>query len=174
MHYLYKALLTSPVVLFPLLGTANVDIKFQESAPKDRFTITNTSDCTLQNLLVTFDLTKTAGQLIFDTTADGEGVEVFQPFESRSNKMTLSQQAAVRDGQRSLTVDISELPPVSSVSFTIDVDDTLPQSELGMIRVAGSEMVGAIVSIDLEGAEGMSAVFDATSTASIPLSTCIE
>ena len=60
---------------------ANVEIKFTESAPKDRFVIENTSKCDLNNMTLEIDLSQSAGRLIFDTTATGAGVEVFQPFE---------------------------------------------------------------------------------------------
>ncbi|WP_372739865.1 hypothetical protein, partial [Neptunomonas sp.] len=53
---------------------ANVMVNYIEGAPKDRFVITNTGECSLQTVRVDIDLTNTMGGLIFDTTASGAGV----------------------------------------------------------------------------------------------------
>ena len=50
-----------------------VEIEFVESAPKDRFVITNIGSCALDELMIDFDLSQSAGKLIFDTTATGAG-----------------------------------------------------------------------------------------------------
>ena len=64
---------------------ADIVVNFVESAPKDRFVIENTGECEFENLVVEIDLSGSAGGLIFDTTATGAGVEVFQPFEVRGS-----------------------------------------------------------------------------------------
>ena len=63
------------------LARANVEVVFKESAPKDSFILNNESLCNFQDVLVKIDLSQSTGRLIFDTTASGAGVEVFQPFE---------------------------------------------------------------------------------------------
>lgn len=159
---------------------ANLQINFVESAPKDRFVIKNTGQCDLTNLTVEIDLSNSAGKLIFDTTATGAGVEVFQPFEVREGAIKLQSSDTVADGDKSLSVVIDELIADQSVSFTIDVDDTLPKSSLGQIRVAGSEMQGAQVRIltnDALAKEStsefaMQAAFSADKIATITLDSC--
>ncbi len=144
-----------------------LEVRFVESAPKDRFVIKNTNACELRDITIELDLTNTRGGLIFDTTADGPGVEVFQPFETRSGDVELMSSARVNDGDKTLTVKIGLLPMSEQASFTIDVDDTLTNSALGQIRVAGTEIENGVVllSADVHGA--LNAAFDETGVAMI-------
>jgi hypothetical protein len=128
---------------------ASIQVNFIEGAPKDRFVITNNSQCLLKALRVDIDLTNTAGGLIFDTTATGAGVDVFQPFEVASGDIRLNGKASINDGDKVLSVTISSISPRASVSFTIDVDDTMPNSERGMIIISDSEIQGGTVKITL-------------------------
>jgi len=146
---------------------ANVEIGFYESAPKDRFEIKNTGSCLMEALTVEIDLAKSAGRLIFDTTSTGAGVEVFQPFEVTKGNITLASEVQVKDGDSKLTLNIPSLASGSFVSFTIDVDDTLPASELGQIRVSSSEIKDGIVSISLEGKTPVSSKFGSNNKAII-------
>lgn len=134
---------------------ATIIVRFVESAPKDTFFIENVSDCTLGETTVTIDLAPSAGKLIFDTTESGAGVEVFQPFEITEGQMELIERDRVNDGDAELTLLLSNLLPQSRVGFTIDVDDTLAESDLGNIRVSGSEISGAVIRIS--GAESQTA-----------------
>lgn len=151
---------------------ANVNVTFVESAPKDRFVVTNAGDCGLQDLTVEIDLSDSAGGLIFDTTGTGAGVEVFQPFELRSGELALVSSESVKDGDVSLTVGIDTLPVGESVSFTIDVDDTLRNSALGQIRVAGSEIVGGVVKVSTAAKDTVSAEFGGDSKAVVLMPAC--
>lgn len=132
---------------------ANLQIKFVESAPKDWFAVTNLTNCVLSNVQMNIDLTRSAGKLIFDTTASGAGVEVFQPFEVRSGEIELISGDKVVDGDRTLAVLIASLKSGESASFTIDVDDTMTNSELGMIRVSKSEISGSEVLVSIGGGQ---------------------
>ena len=132
---------------------ANVHIKFVESAPKDWFAVTNLTNCDLKNVQMSIDLSNSAGKLIFDTTSSGAGVEVFQPFEVRSGEIELISSDQVFDGDRALTVLITSVKSGETASFTIDVDDTMTNSELGMIRVSKSEITGSEVSISIDGGQ---------------------
>lgn len=167
----------SSILFFLLLlagqtAQANVEVDFYESAPKDRFVIKNTGKCLLQDLTLEIDLTKSAGQLIFDTTATGAGVEVFQPFEVTKGNITLTSKASVKDGDTKLALSIPSLPSGKSVSFTIDVDDTLAVSELGKIRVTGSEIKNGMVRVNSTKQEPASALFGSDSKAIILQATC--
>lgn len=150
---------------------AALEVRFIESAPKDSFVITYNGETTLKDITLTLDLTSSAGNLIFDTTASGAGVEVFQPFELKKGNVNLSKaqhQSGVVDGEQTLILDISKLTPEDSISFTIDVDDQLTQSALGQIRVTSGEMSGAIVSITNQG-ETTSSAFNDNNIALIDL-----
>ncbi|NEQ55080.1 MAG: hypothetical protein F6K11_33980 [Leptolyngbya sp. SIO3F4] len=78
----------------------------------------------------------------------------------------------MNDGDSKLALQIVSLAPGNRASFTIDVDDTLPRSELGQIRVADSEISGAVVSITSGDAETIFAKFDNESTAQASLPAC--
>lgn len=148
---------------------ANLEVRFTESAPKDIFTVKNLGKCDLKEVLLEIDLTESAGQLIFDTTATGAGVEVFQPFEVRQGKMTLTSADNVQDGDTALALRIDQIAAGATVSFTIDVDDTLAKGELGNIRVSGSEIQGGSVRITSVNDDKAVATFGNTSKALIEL-----
>lgn len=139
--------LVSPVAATAQAATCGVDlqVRFVEGAPVDRFVITNRSDQTYPLSEVAFDLAASQGRLIFDTKSGGAGVEVFQPFVS-----TLAD-VDVRDGATGLRIPMDGLEGGTEVSFTIDVDDQLTASELGQIRVSGSEIAGAQVVFAMNG-----------------------
>ena len=165
----------STLVIFLLsmsLAQANVQVDFTESAPKDRFTIKNTGGCALNDLTLMLDLSNSAGKLIFDTTASGAGVEVFQPFEISKGDMKLISALTVNDGDTALSLSIPSLPSGEAVSFTIDVDDTLPQSELGKIRVTGAEIARSRLQVRVGAQKPVSAFFDKNSRATAVLAPC--
>jgi hypothetical protein len=98
------------------------------------------------------------GKLIFDTQNGGIGVEVFQPFQSADATLD------VADGAEGLRMPLSGLAGNASTNFTIDVDDRLTASELGQIRVSGSEMQGAVVTVAI-GSDNYNAAFDGSNMA---------
>jgi hypothetical protein len=110
--------------------------------------------------------------LIFDTTASGAGVDVFQPFEIREGDLKLVSSLEVNDGDTALSIAIPGLQAGSSVSFTIDVDDTLVSSELGMIRVTGAEIENARVNLRLGDQQPVSASFDSAGKALVEVPSC--
>ena len=159
-------------LLLSATAQADIEIRFSEGAPKDRFIITNQGECKISNLTLDLDLSKSQGKLIFDITAAGSGVDVFQPFEITEGKMKLASGATVKDGDSSLSLQIESINPGERVSFTIDVDDTLPVSSLGMIRVAGSEIQGGEVTIQSVEIPKTSAVFGNNSRAMVVMPKC--
>lgn len=164
---------TLPVILFGAqLAYANVEVVFVESAPKDRFVIKNTGECDLKDLILNVNLSKSAGRLIFDTTASGAGVDVFQPFEVVKGNLKLISSNKVNDGDKKLSLSIDSIKPKKSASFSIDVDDTLVQSELGNIRVSGSEIKNASVTINLNEKRPFTATFNSNGRALIALPPC--
>ncbi len=172
---MFKILTPAMCVLLIIMGQtalANVEVSFYESAPKDRFVIKNTGKCLLQDLTLEIDFTKSAGRLIFDTTATGAGVEVFQPFEVTIGDISLISQTGVKDGDAKLALSIPSLASGKSASFTIDVDDTLPVSELGKIRISDSEIKDGMVKISSGKQIPASALFGSNSKAIVLQSTC--
>ncbi|GIT90609.1 hypothetical protein JANAI62_10640 [Jannaschia pagri] len=151
-----------------LTTTAKADllVTFRDGAPKDRFVLRHDGGCALERVEVIIDLSPAPAGLIFDITAQGAGVEVFQPFEIVSGADLLLRSPEVRDGDTSLVLALERLTPGAEVAFTIDVDDTL--SSRG-ITVSGSEMAGAVVRLD-----GVSARFDERAEARLPLTGCLS
>lgn len=146
---------------------ADLDLRFVEGAPKDRFSVTNTGPCPLGPGTLTFDLSGAAGGLIFDTTGTGAGVEVFQPFVLVSGMEQVLGQPQVSDGDTRVALNLRGLEPGGTVAFTIDVDDTGGGRE---ITVSGSEIAGAIARLD--GVQKVSAAFDARARATLPMPAC--
>lgn len=139
---LYTALLA--LTAFP--AVSDVTVRFQDSAPKDRFVIS--TDCAIAEIDMSIDLSQSAGSLIFDVTADGAGVEVFQPVEVQSGTAQIQ---PVIDGDQRLALRIAALAGDADVVISADLDDVLPNSALGQIRVSGAELDGAQVRIVFAG-----------------------
>lgn len=133
-------------------AVADIDVRFIEGAPKDRFTFTNSGACALENARIELDLSGSKAGLIFDITAAGAGVEVFQPLEFISGGDTLATRPTLTDGDTALTLVVQSLPVGGVIGFTVDVDDTMGARE---ITVSGAEIAGAQLS--LTSGEGSSA-----------------
>ncbi len=130
------------VCLTTQLASADLKVTFDEGAPKDRFTFQNESSCAIRSSILTLDLSGSAAGLIFDVTASGAGVQVFQPLEMVSGEEFLAEIPSVKDGDNVVSFQLTEFPARSRLSFTIDVDDTKGGRE---ITVADSEIEGATV-----------------------------
>ena len=140
----------------------SLDVRFLEGAPVDRFVLTNGSERGIIQAEVQFDLRPSAGKLIFDTQSGGSGVEVYQPFQSTAANLD------VADGAEGLRMPLGGLEAGASISFTIDVDDRLTASDLGQIRVSGSEIQGTVVTLTIDE-HSYSAVFNAKNLAVIDI-----
>lgn len=138
-----------------------LDSRFVESAPRDSFVFSHQSGKNWNIVSIQVDMGESAGRLIFDTTDAGQGVEVFQPFavakvSGASGEAVLRNLPTPSDGDQGVTLDFSTFPKDSRFAFTIDVDDQLADSELGQIRVSGSEIAGSVLSVTAETPEGES------------------
>lgn len=155
---------------------ADVRVLFQEGTPKDRFEIRNTGICSLGPMTVTLDLAESSGGLFFDISAEGPGVEVFEPFELVQGAALVRESPEVEDGGRSIELRLIGLSPRQEVAFTIDVDDTLARSALGRPQVTGSEIKGARVAVDFDGrspgAPKALAHFTSDAVAVLPIANC--
>lgn len=155
-------------VLMALPAMADIQLTFQEGAPKDRFTLTNLSGCALPALSLTLDLAPSASGVIFDVTESGAGVEVFQPFDLVSGAEILLQASEVRDGDQQLDLALSQMGPGQSLAFTIDVDDTSGQRG---ITVSGGELAGATLAVRV-GDREVTAVIGPDNQALLPMQPC--
>lgn len=141
-------LLAAALLMAAGAARADIAVRFIEGAPKDRFEFVNRAPCALTATDITLDLAPAPAGLLFDTTAQGAGVEVFQPFELVDGASALSGHTRVTDGDRQVTLQVRRLEPGARIAFTVDVDDTLgPRG----ITVAGSEIAGALVRVRAAG-----------------------
>jgi len=148
---------------------ADLDVRFIEGAPKDRFVISSaTGLCADEAAAITVDLGPSAGKLIFDVTDAGAGVEVFQPFELVTGGEQVIEAPEVADGDTRVTLLVSDLAPGAEVAFTIDVDDTINARE---ITVSRSEITGAMAMLAVGGVE-VTGTFDESARAKVPWSGC--
>lgn len=148
---------------------ADIRVEFDEGAPKDRFTISNVSGCTLAKGEVVIDLSSSAAGLIFDTTNKGAGVEVFQPLELTLGQAMLTKTPKVRDGDNKVTLAFKDFKNGDAIAFTIDVDDTVGQRE---ITVSRSEITGAAFTIKTMSGSA-TAKFDGSATAQTKSGLCV-
>jgi hypothetical protein len=147
---------------------ADIEAQFIEGAPKDTFVIKNTGNCAINNATISIDLSSSYGNLLFDTTELGAGVEVYQPFEVTSGDITLATKNVVDDGDQQLSIVINSFTTGKNMSFTIDVDDQLTNSERGTTQVVGSEMEGATITLTTTDNISTTASFDKNNSAKIP------
>ena len=150
---------------------ANINVRFLEGAPKDRFIIENAGDCDMGPFDVTLDLSQSQAGLIFDVTGAGAGVEVFQPLEIVEGSIHLASVVAPKDGDNVLSLPLNGLPANARVAFTIDVDDTLKNGPSGQIIVRGSEFAGAAVKLSQDGRSTM-AQFGDTPRLGVSIDNC--
>ncbi|MEM1004991.1 MAG: aggregation factor core [Pseudomonadota bacterium] len=149
-------------------AVADLHVTFVEGAPKDRFEIQNTGPCSIAGSTLLLDLSDSQGALIFDVSATGAGVEVFQPFELVAGSEALKTVPVVVDGQSVLDLRIGELPPGAEIAFTIDVDDTMGGRE---ITVSGAEIQGAVITLRSDTQE-TSGVFSSSAKARVQIEQC--
>ncbi|MEM7614736.1 MAG: aggregation factor core [Pseudomonadota bacterium] len=154
-------------------ATADVAVSFREGAPVDRFFLENTGDCDLGQVTVTFDLSTSAAGLIFDVTAAGAGVEVYQPVVMLTEGNVSYNLSPVTDGMQLVAVELSNFDQGMRIGMSADVDDTLAESALGQIRVAGSEIAGAQVILNTPDGE-VTAAFDTAAQAVLPTPPCVS
>ena len=162
-------------VLLTALATpalaGGLTVRFIEGAPTDRFEIINATGCETGALELRIDLTGSAGGLIFDTTATGAGVSVFQPFRVAEGPLTLAS-GTVKDGDRVLVLSLAGLRAGERAAFTIDVDDTLVASD--QTRVSAGEMAGARIGALIGGSDAAQATFGTDNQAVVPFAACFS
>lgn len=115
------------------------------NAAKDRFVLRNTSQCALNDLAVHLDLSNRVGHLIFNTTATSADVEAFQPFEVKKGHLKQFSLGEVKEEDSTFSISVDNIAANDCVGLAIDVDDILTDSELGNIRVPGSEITNALI-----------------------------
>ncbi|MBO6918180.1 MAG: hypothetical protein JJ858_07105 [Rhizobiaceae bacterium] len=141
----------------------DLNVKFIESAPRDRFVISNNSTSNIEILSASLDLSKSQGNLIFDTEDGGVGVEVFQKFRSETDAVKLVLSPEINDGDNQLDIAFESFARDKVYQFSIDVNDQNKQSDLGQIRVTGGELSGAEVTFlikENDARRTVSALFD--------------
>nr|WP_319382767.1 aggregation factor core [uncultured Roseibium sp.] len=149
-------------------AVADISVRFDEGAPKDRFTFENVGSCPISASELVLDISGSKAGLIFDTTGSGAGVEVFQPLEIVNGSKSLAAVTPVKDGDSEITLSIAGLQPGEKIAFTIDVDDTAGGRE---ITVSGSEIEGALVTFSNKG-ETATAVLSSSATALVKTGAC--
>lgn len=143
---------------------ANADgmtVQFADGAPKDSLTFQN-EGCAISEATIVIDLRDTTAGLIFDVTAAGAGVEVFQPVEAPDNNVIIS---PVADGGQVLHLYVPSLANGETIRLTADLDDTTSNRQ---ITVSGSEMAGAKVTVAY-GTNAETAPFNSDGTARLLL-----
>jgi len=167
--FLLAAILAMPAQL--ALAKQKIEVRFVEGAPKDSFVIRNSGNCAISaDLLI--DLSKSAGALILDTTASGAGVEVFQPLEIAQGAEYVREIASAGDGDKGIKLSLTKFDTDQTIRLTMDLDDQMPTSELGQIRVAGGEIKGAELVIRQGNSVVTSAAFGSDSRADVTMEPC--
>ena len=144
-----------------------VEVVFDEGAPRDRMSIANESTTEISIDSFRIDLSSSVGGIIFDTLEGGSGVEVFQDFQVEGGDAVLSSEPVAEDGADELRLEYDTFNTGESFEFSIDVDDQLPDSDLGQIQVTGAEIAGALVAVTTADGSEVAGVFDDSSSARV-------
>ena len=127
---------------------ADLEVRFIEGAPKDRFSISIDGACALHAASITIDLATAPAGLLFDVTDQGAGVHVFQPFELTAGHDQVLEPPLVKVGDKAVTLRVARLVSGQSVDFMIDVDDTGDSPTM----ISGAEIADA--KVILESSQG--------------------
>lgn len=163
-----RAMSVATAFIFATSAQADIRVNFYEGAPHDRIQIVNTGACAISDSSVAIDFSQSQGELIFDVTAIGQGVEVYQPFEIVQGEDALARVPTVLDGQKQVELEIVSLSSNEAIVFTIDVDDTIGQRE---ITVTGSEFTGTTAAYK-RGDTRVMATFASGPEVIIPIQNC--
>jgi len=169
---LFATVLLSALSAAP--AVADIEVTFRESAPKDRFTIRNLSACAAGPMEVLIDLAGSAAGLIFDTTPEGAGFNVSQPFEVVAGGAAIEALSVPTDGDTAITVRFTGLGAGEMAAFTVDVDDNQAAGPLARTMIDGSEIAGARVRVALGGGTPREAAFTAAGIARVPAEACVS
>jgi hypothetical protein len=172
--YLRSRTLAAAAMLMITTVAANADlaVRFEEAAPKDRFIISNNTECTFGRGVLVTDLAPSPRGLLFDTVEGGAGENVAQPLEVAVADHLAVVTAPVADGARSAKVALDAFPPESRRVITVDVDDCDRSGPMGTQMISNSEMAGARIRVMLQGFVARDAVFNAQGEALIAAPDC--
>ncbi len=165
-------ILAMMVLLCVSTQTAHADlwVRFEEAAPKDRITIENRSGCPLSPFTLRIDLGGSLGKLVFDTTPGGLGANVAQPFEIEQGAGLILNDPQVFDGDTAVEIAFLGLKDKAQVILTADLDDQLTGG--AQTIVDGAEITGALVLMSQPGQQIPPARFRPDATAVVPLKDC--
>jgi hypothetical protein len=155
-----------------LPANADLVVRFEEAAPKDRFVVTNHTGCAFDRGVLVISLEPSHRGLLFDTERGGAGENVAQPLEIAVAENVDAVTAPVVDGARSAKVAFNGFPPEGRLVITIDVDDSDRSGPMGVQMISNSEMAGALVRLVLEGGVAREAVFNAQGEARVAAADC--
>ena len=121
-----------------------VVIRFIDSAP-DIFIIENKSQEPWTLLTLEFRTKTSAGHVVFDTDFGGAGASEPQQFEPVEGEVGLMSAPVVADGAEELSLSFANFERGREFTFSIDLDDRLPMSDMGQAYVTGEEIQGTTV-----------------------------
>lgn len=155
-------------------SAANADlvVRFEEAAPKDRFVVTNNTGCSFDRSVLVIALAHSPRGLLFDTVRGGAGENVAQPLEIAAAENVDAVTAPVADGARSAKVALNSFQREGRLVITVDVDDSERSGPMGVQMISNSEMAGARVRLMLESGEERDAVFNEQGEARVAVPDC--
>ncbi len=173
MHLRSRTLAVAAMLMITTVAAnADLAVRFEEAAPKDRFIISNKTECAFGRGVLVIDLAPSPRGLLFDTVEGGAGENVAQPLEVAVADHLAVVTAPVADGARSAKVAFDGIPPEGRLVITVDVDDSDRSGPMGAQMISNSEMAGARIRVMLQGGVARDAVFNAQGEARIAAPDC--
>jgi hypothetical protein len=168
----YLAAAVAAIFLCVHSASAEIVISFEESAPKDRFFMSNRSSCDIDAGSITIDLSSSTSELFFDTDPSGPGENVAQPFEIERTKKVSATSLPVPDGASSAEIRFRDFLPGGEIVATVDLDDSVPSGPRGVQMIDASELAGVRVTVATNAGARHTATFNEESRVSIELTGC--
>lgn len=160
------------LIITTVAASADLLVRFEEAAPKDRFVFSNNTECTFGRGVLVIELARSPRGLLFDTVEGGAGENVAQPLEVAVADHLAVVTAPVADGARSAKVAFDGIPPEGRLVITVDVDDSDRSGPMGPQMISNSEMEGARIRVVLHGSMARDAAFNAQGEARIAAPDC--
>lgn len=130
-----------------------IEVAYLESEP-DVMSVRNKSIENWSLVSLTFLMATSRGSVIFDTEYGGAGENAAHDFRPIGGTGKLAAPPLVKDGGSVMVMAFSDFGPGRDLDFIIDLDDQMPNSEMGRAFVTGNEISGGTIEGVLKSPDG--------------------
>ena len=150
----FAAMLCTMVSL-SAVHAGEITVRFEEDAPKDRFVISNSSYCSLDNVDLELNLVGSGGRLVFDTAPEGD--RIYQSTRVDVKNSSILDLPVIDEGQTALLLSFATIGSQGQAVIEVDVDDLTNAMNDEEVTLTSEAIAGTMISlVDLKGAKMVS------------------